>query len=486
MRLTLVTLLVVLVASAGFGQNLDGKTALGFHGGGNVWFNEYHKTTFGPGAEMMLRYGISKGWSIGLTAGWELLKVKDEDTPPANTPNYLKADGVPVSLILYFNLSPGSKVTPFIYAGAGAMGYWRRTFNNIYVPEKKMYTTIHVPVGFALDVFLSKNVSLAFDIGYRFMDDWTDDKSKESTMMDGYATAKAGLNFYFGTSDSDDDDGDGLTNGEEKNLKTDMKNPDTDNDGLKDGEEVKTYTTNALAADTDGDGLKDGEEVRAYKTDPKKADTDGDGLNDGDEVTTHKTDPLKGDTDGDTLSDGAEISVNMTNPLSKDTDGDGLTDGDEVTKYKTNPTKADTDAGTINDGTEVARGTNPLDAADDVPQVKVAVGAAIVLEGVTFKTGSAEILPESEEVLTKAFNTMKSNPTVEVEVHGYTDNVGKRSSNIKLSQKRADAVKQWMVFRGIDSTRLKSIGKGPDNPIASNKTPEGRAKNRRIEFYRTK
>lgn len=486
MRIFLATTLVILVATAGFGQNLDGKTALGLHGGGNVWFNEYHNMTLGPGAELMLRYGISRGVSIGLTAGWELLKAKDTDVPPTIIPDYIKADGIPVSLILYFNLSPGSTVTPFIYVGGGAMGYWRRAYDNIYVPEKKMYTTVHIPVGFALDVFVSKNVSFAFDIGYRFMDDWTDNKATKSTMSDGYATAKAGLNFYFGTSDSDDDDGDGLTNGEEKKLKTDMKNPDTDNDGLKDGEEVKTYTTNPLVADTDGDGLKDGEEVRAYKTDPKKADSDGDGLSDGDEVTKHKTDPLKTDTDGDTLTDGAEVSVHMTNPLSMDTDGDGLSDGDEVTKYKTNPTKADTDAGTVNDGPEVARGTNPLDPADDVAQVKVAVGAAVVLEGVTFKTGSADILPASEEVLTKAFNTMKNNPTVEVEIRGYTDNTGRRSTNVKLSQKRADAVKQWLVFRGIDSTRMKAVGKGPDNPIAPNTTPEGRAKNRRIEFYRTK
>ena len=181
-----------------------------------------------------------------------------------------------------------------------------------------------------------------------------------------------------------------------------------------------------------------------------------------------------------------------TDPLKADTDGDGLSDGDEVLKYKTDPLKADTDGGTVNDGIEVARGSNPLDPADDLnwppkkEELKVEIGKAMVLEGIVFKTGSAVISPESEDILTKAYNTLAQNPEIQVEIQGYTDNTGKRSVNMKLSKSRADAVKAWLVSKGIDATRITAKGVGPDKPIAPNKTAEGRQKNRRIEFMRTK
>jgi outer membrane protein OmpA-like peptidoglycan-associated protein len=232
--------------------------------------------------------------------------------------------------------------------------------------------------------------------------------------------------------------------------------------------------------------LSDGDEVIKYHTDPLKMDTDGDGLSDGDEVLKYHTDPLKVDTDGDGLSDGDEVLKYHTDPLKVDTDGDGLSDGDEVQKYKTDPLKVDTDGGTVSDGVEVQRGTNPLDPSDDVPKMKVEVGKSIVLEGVTFKSGSATLTPESENTLELAYETMRDNPTVEVEIRGYTDNVGKKASNMKLSQKRADSVKDWLVQKGIDPTRITTKGFGPDNPIDTNTTEVGRAKNRRIEFYRTK
>jgi outer membrane protein OmpA-like peptidoglycan-associated protein len=165
-----------------------------------------------------------------------------------------------------------------------------------------------------------------------------------------------------------------------------------------------------------------------------------------------------------------------------------LSDGAEVNTHKTNPNKADTDDGSVNDGTEVANNTNPLDGSDDVkkPALEVEVGKAIVLEGVVFKTGSAVIEPASEEILMKAFNTLSENKDLQVEIRGYTDNVGNRKSNLRLSQRRADSVKGWLVNKGIAADRIGAKGYGPDNPVASNKTADGRQKNRRIEFFRTR
>ena len=73
-----------------------------------------------------------------------------------------------------------------------------------------------------------------------------------------------------------------------------------------------------------------------------------------------------------------------------------------------------------------------------------------------------------------------------MEIRGYTDNTGKKTANMKLSQSRAESVKAWLVKKGIAADRITARGYGPDNPIADNKTKEGRAQNRRIEFFRVK
>jgi outer membrane protein OmpA-like peptidoglycan-associated protein len=478
-KVTLFLILILALTELSQGQNIDGRWTIGVRGGANMWFNDLSDQKVGPGGELEIAYGLSRSLSLGLLTGWELLK--SEDVVSTGT-HYLKIDGVPATLALKAYFSPGQSFSPYGYIGAGGMFYKRRTSGNVYVPKDEWEKTLHIPVGLGFNSFINKDVAFTLDVSYRFMDAWTDYVGADGG-TDGYATAKAGLNFFMGSSDSDDDDMDGLTNGEEKKLGTDPNNPDSDADGLKDGEEVQTTSTNPMKADTDGDGLSDGAEVKTHKTNPNKADTDGDGLNDGDEVNKHKTDPLKGDTDGDGLMDGSEVSMHRTDPIKTDTDGDGLNDGDEVNKHKTDPLKMDTDGGSVSDGKEIAKGTNPLTPDDDIP---IKVGVAMVLEGITFKTGSAEILPESEPRLQKGFESLQDNPSVTVEIAGHTDNTGKRETNMKLSQARADAVKNWLVNKGIDPARITTVGYGPDKPIAPNKTKEDRAKNRRIEFIRTK
>ncbi len=394
---------------------------------------------------------------------------------------------MPASLFAKAYLLPGSDFSPYVYVGAGGIFYIRRTSQNLYVPNNKneWQSSIHIPVGVGFLAFATNNIAFSMDFSYRFMDDWTDYTTQGSGFtFDSYATGKAGLSFFFGSSDSDDDDMDGLTNGEEKITGTDPENPDTDSDGLKDGEEVKRYSTNPAKGDTDEDGLNDAAEVINHKTNPNKKDTDGDGLNDGEEAMKLNTDPTKADTDGDGLQDGAEVSVHRTDPLKPDTDGDKLNDGDEVNRHKTDPRKTDTDGGSVDDGIEVARGTSPLNPDDD--EVKVKVGESIVLEGIVFATDKAAISPESEATLERALNALNLHPEVAVEIRGYTDNTGSRKTNIRLSQARADAVKNWLVARGISSDRVTTKGYGPDDPIAPNTTKEGRQKNRRIEFFRTK
>ncbi len=105
-----------------------------------------------------------------------------------------------------------------------------------------------------------------------------------------------------------------------------------------------------------------------------------------------------------------------------------------------------------------------------------------VLVGVNFEFNSAKLLGESYPILYDAAKTLLMNPNMKVEIQGYTDNVGSESYNKKLSQKRAEAVKGYLTSKGIAANRLTAAGFGESNPVADNKTADGRAMNRRIEF----
>jgi OOP family OmpA-OmpF porin len=105
-----------------------------------------------------------------------------------------------------------------------------------------------------------------------------------------------------------------------------------------------------------------------------------------------------------------------------------------------------------------------------------------VLVGVNFDYNSTKLSSEAYPVLFHAVQVLLQNPDMRVEIQGHTDNIGSDKANMKLSEKRAQTVKNYLVARGVDGTRLKVVGLGESQPIADNKTAAGRAMNRRIEF----
>ena len=113
---------------------------------------------------------------------------------------------------------------------------------------------------------------------------------------------------------------------------------------------------------------------------------------------------------------------------------------------------------------------------------EVKKGNKIVLKHVLFVQSKAELLPESYVELDRLVATLNQNPNVTIEVSGHTDNQGNRDLNLKLSEERANKVKDYLVSRGIDPKRIDVIGYGPDKPISPNDTEVHRRLNRRVEF----
>lgn len=104
------------------------------------------------------------------------------------------------------------------------------------------------------------------------------------------------------------------------------------------------------------------------------------------------------------------------------------------------------------------------------------------ITGINFGLNNTKFSPESYPILFSIADSLMNNPGLSVEIRAYTDNVGAETYNLSLSQKRADAVYNYLVSKGIQADRLTSIGYGESNPIGDNTTSEGRAMNNRIEF----
>lgn len=129
------------------------------------------------------------------------------------------------------------------------------------------------------------------------------------------------------------------------------------------------------------------------------------------------------------------------------------------------------------DNLRMAKGAVPL-------YDRLASDGKIITYGITFDTGKATLRPESMTEISRIAKLMNENASIKFEVQGHCDNTGSDKTNDPLSQKRAEAIVAALADMGISKSRLTAVGKGSHNPIASNSTDEGRAKNRRVEFIK--
>ncbi len=270
------------------------------------------------------------------------------------------------------------------------------------------------------------------------------------------------------------------------------------------------------ADDTDGDGLNDGVDKCPKEPEDKDGYQDEDGC----------PDP---DNDSDGVLDAADGCPTMPGPVAnkgcpdKDEDADGVVDRDDacptekgLAENKGCPDK-DQDGDGVPDrldkcvdvaGEKDNEGCIWPDADNDtVPDrfdncpkeagpasnsgcpakvkqlVQITREKLVIKDKVYFDSGKATLLAKSNTLLDQVAAIVKDHTEIKLlQIEGHTDNTGDATTNTKLSQDRADAVKAYLVKKGVDADRLKAAGFGPDRPADTNATPAGRDNNRRVEF----
>ncbi len=210
--------------------------------------------------------------------------------------------------------------------------------------------------------------------------------------------------------------------------------------------------------DTDGDGIPD--DIDRCPLDPE----DKDGFQDEDGCP----DP---DNDGDGIVDAMDACPNNPGPLENrgcpvlDRDHDGVPDWLDKCPDVPGPRE--------NDGCPVPKKYSLVEVTKKKIEIR---------QQVRFATGKFTVLKASYGLLDQVAQALKDNPKMRIRIEGNTDNVGSEKMNLILSRKRADAVKGYLIKKGIDLKRLETAGYGPTQPIASNKTELGRSRNRRTDF----
>ena len=258
--------------------------------------------------------------------------------------------------------------------------------------------------------------------------------------------------------------------------------------GFLDWETMSKLTSHERPmVDSDGDGVSD--QFDRCPDTPQGATVDAQGC--------------PKDPDGDGVFDGLDRCPDTPRGATvdaqgcpKDTDGDGSIDG--LDRCPDTPQGAtvdadgcpkDTDRDGVHDGLDRCPDTHLGDKVDASgcplpPPPPLAVQESVVLEGVNFETNSAALTTGSPAVLDRVAGTLAKWPEVRIEIGGHTDSKGEAGYNLDLSTRRAVAVRDYLVKKGIDGSRIEVKGHGETAPVADNATEEGRARNRRVELKR--
>ncbi len=406
---------------------------------------------------------------------------------------------------------------PYIIIGLGA--------TNMYEDDGDNPIFFSQQTGVGLNFWMQKNVAVYAEGDYTFI-----------PQRDDYMSYKFGLKIRFGK--DKDIDKDGIQNKYDKCPEVPGPKefdgcPDTDGDGIPDHldqcPDVPGPKEFDGCPDTDGDGVPDHLDDCPKIPGPKEfngcPDRDGDGIpdfedscpdepglpefkgcpdTDGDGVPDHKDkcpeEPglaeFDGcpDTDGDGIPDHKDKCPDMTGLAEfdgcPDTDGDGIPDymdacPDEAGLAEFNGCP-DRDGDGIPDRFDNCPDEAGLKEFGGCPKTvieEIEKELAFNAENIYFETGKSTIRAISYPNLTNIINILSEYPNIRLKIEGHTDNTGGRELNLKLSEDRAFEVMKYFTERGIPASRFQVNGYGPDRPVATNETSDGRAKNRRTEIH---
>jgi outer membrane protein OmpA-like peptidoglycan-associated protein len=308
------------------------------------------------------------------------------------------------------------------------------------------------------------------------------DKDKVSDLKDN-CISTPGIWAFKGCPDTD---GDGLMDKEDDcpeiaGLVEFKGCPDTDGDKiidkLDDCPEIAGLTEFKGCPDTDSDGIKDSDDACPQNAGPKEnqgcPDKDSDGLFDFIDACPEIAGPKENngcpwpDTDGDGILDKDDDCPLLKGPAAnmgcpyKDTDGDGLLDKDDDCPNTAGPIE--------NKGCPII-------------EVEIVEVLRTAFDNLEFESGKDIILEVSKVALDELADVLIKKATWKLEISGHTDNIGGENFNLVLSKKRAEALKNYLIFKGVDTNRLITFYFGETQPLIDNTTLEGRKKNRRVEM----
>jgi len=372
-------------------------------------------------------------------------------------------------------------ISPYVFGGIGAI-----LFDNQLNFHKEKIDSALPTAGAGFNIRLSPSLTLNLQETFMFTNNDSRDGVVAGGSKEDFLLHSAGLTYNFGK--GKDSDNDGVSDSRDKcpdtppNVAVDKSGcpVDKDKDGVADYldscPDVAGIATLNGCPDKDGDGVSDAEDrcpdvkgTIALKGCP---DADGDGVSDLDDKCPNskagsKVDasgcPMDNDKDGvtndvDRCPDVAGIESLMGCP---DSDGDGVADIDD---------RCPTAKGTIEN-----KGC-PEIAKQDVVRINY-IGSKLF-----FESGSDKLKVASLSLLDELVKILNKYDAASLAIQGHTDSDGSDDFNQTLSQKRTDSVKKYLSSKGISESRLTATGFGETNPIASNKTSLGKAKNRRVEL----
>jgi outer membrane protein OmpA-like peptidoglycan-associated protein len=464
MKLLVIALTIVAV----FGSNIlaletAGRSAISLKGGLNMYQGDIKDQPFKFYGDISLFGWVNDYLGLKLRGGIGILEANAEDLN-FHTMTYTFG---PMLMYKPFFRNP---LNLYLTAGFEMMQIDPRytSDHELKLPNNQNGKYNHlqwaIPVGLGFSIFLSEFVSLDMEgLYHQAGTDYIDD-IELGDWKDSFVSASLGLSIYL--SGPPDADGDGIID----KLDKDPYRPE-DFDNFEDTDGAPDY-------DNDQDGVPDSRDQAPNDPEDKDGFQDEDGVpdpdNDNDKVSdTYDKCPGTDKTVTDSVNTVEDLDGFQDEDGCPDTDndGDGIADAND---------KCPNEAETVN------QYQDEDGCPDKKPEIDVKKGEAIILEGVYFATGSARLEPNSMVILDKVYRTLLENSEIEVEIRGFTDITGKYESNVKLSKNRAESVRMYLINKGIAAYRILSRGYGPENPIDTNATKEGRARNRRIEFYRIK